>query len=93
MKEFLIDVIDTGGIAEWKHLPGHRNVEGVYVIAECGIDEGKARHFARQHGIKHVFTDKHHSISMLEIDVSSVCTRSNLGAGPTSAALKPAILK
>ena len=88
MKEIAVGIIGTGSIAQWKHLPGHRNVEGVSVIAVCDIDEERARHFAQQHGIEHVFTDYNHLLAMPEIGAVSVCTPNNFHADPTIAALK-----
>ena len=54
----------------------------------CDNDEERTKHFAQEQGIEHDFTNYHHLISMREIDVTSVCTLSNLHAGPTNAALK-----
>ena len=87
MKEITIGIIGAGAIAKGKHLPGHRDIEGVSVIAVCDIDEERARHFAQEHEIEHFFTDYHQLIAMPEIDAVSVCTPNNLHAAPTIAAL------
>ena len=88
MKEIKVGIIGAGGIAAGKHLPGHRKVEGVSVIAVCDIDEQRAKDLAKKHDIKHVFTDYNELVAMPEIDAVSVCTPNNFHAGPTIAALK-----
>ena len=42
-KTINVGIIGAGGIAAGKHLPGHRNVQDVSVIAVCDIDEPRAR--------------------------------------------------
>ena len=39
MKKNWVGIIGTGSIAQWKHLQGRRNVEGVSVIAVSNLDE------------------------------------------------------
>ena len=78
----------AGGIAGGKHLPGHRNVEGVSITAVCDIDQQRAENFAKQHDIKHVFTDYNEMVAMPELDAVSVCTPNNFHAPPTIAALE-----
>ena len=72
-----VGIIGAGGIAAGKHLPGHRGVNDVSVIAVCDIDEQKAEAFAKQHEIEHVFADYNDLLSMDEIDAVSVCTPNN----------------
>ena len=88
MEEIKVGIIGAGGIAGGKHLPGHRNVEGVSIIAVCDIDRQRAENFAKQHDIKHVFTDYNDLIAMPELDAVSVCTPNNFHAPPTIAALE-----
>lgn len=87
MDETKVGIIGAGGIAGGKHLPGHRNVEGVSIIAVCDIDRQRAENFAKQHDIKHVFTDYNDLVAMPELDAVSVCTPNNFHAPPTIAAL------
>ena len=87
MDETKVGIIGAGGIAGGKHLPGHRNVEGVSIIAVCDIDRQRAENFAKQHDIKHVFTDYNDFVAMPELDAVSVCTPNNFHAPPTIAAL------
>ncbi len=88
MDETKVGIIGAGGIAGGKHLPGHRNVEGVSIIAVCDIDQQRAENFAKQHDIKHVFTDYNDLVAMPELDAVSVCTPNNFHAPPTIAALE-----
>ena len=55
MREVKVGIVGCGGIAGGKHLPGHKGVEGVSIIAACDIDETRAKAFAKQHDIPHVF--------------------------------------
>ena len=88
MDETKVGIIGAGGIAGGKHLPGHRNVEGVSIIAVCDIDRQRAENFAKQHDIKHVFTDYNDLVAMPELDAVSVCTPNNFHAPPTIAAFE-----
>ena len=88
MDETKVGIIGAGGIAGGKHLPGHRNVEGASIIAVCDIDRQRAENFAKQHDIKHVFTDYNDLVAMPELDAVSVCTPNNFHAPPTIAALE-----
>ena len=88
MQEIKVGIIGAGGIAGGKHLPGHRNVEGVSIIAVCDIDQQRAENFAKQHEIKHVFTDYNELVAMPELDAVSVCTPNNFHAPPSIAALE-----
>ncbi len=88
MKETKVGIIGAGGIAGGKHLPGHRNVEGLSIIAVCDIDRQRAEDFAKQHDIKHVFSDYNDLVAMPELDAVSVCTPNNFHAAPSIAALE-----
>ncbi len=88
MKEIKVGIIGSGSIATHKHLPGHRKVEGVSVIAACDIDLQRAQNFADEHEIEYVFDSHHDLLTMPEIDAVSVCTPNNFHAEPTIAALK-----
>ena len=83
-----VGIIGAGGIGAGKHLPGHRGVKDVSIIAVCDIDESKAKEFAKQHEIEHVFSDYNDLLAMDEIDAVSVCTPNNFHAPPTIAALE-----
>ena len=80
MQEIKVGIIGAGGIAGGKHLPGHRNVKGVSIIAVCDIDQQRAENFAKQHDIKHIFTDYNEMVAMPELDAVSVCTPNNFHA-------------
>ena len=88
MQEIKVGIIGAGGIAGGKHLPGHRDVEGVSIIAVCDIDRQRAENFAKQYDITHVFTDYNELVAMPELDAVSVCTPNNFHAPPSIAALK-----
>jgi predicted dehydrogenase len=88
MKEIKVGIVGAGGIAGGKHLPGHRSVKGVEVIAVCDIVEERAKSFAKQHNIPNVFTDYKDLVAMEELDAVSVCTPNNFHPGPTIAALE-----
>ncbi len=87
MKEIKVGIVGCGGIAGGKHLPGHRSVKGVSIVAACDIDAARAEKFAKQHDIPHVFSDYEELAAMDELDAVSVCTPNNFHAGPTIAAL------
>ena len=87
VKEVKVGIVGCGGIAGGKHLPGHKGVKGVSIIAACDIDEARAKAFAKQHDIPHVFSDYEKLAAMDELDAVSVCTPNNFHAGPTIAAL------
>ena len=61
-----VGIIGAGGIGAGKHLPGHRRVEGVSIIAVCDIDEPKAKEFGQKHEIEHVFADYNDLLAMDE---------------------------
>jgi len=88
METIKVGIIGAGGIAGGKHLPGHRGVEGVEVIAVCDIIEERAKSFAERHDIPHYFTDYRDVAAMDELDAVSVCTPNNFHASPTIAALE-----
>ena len=88
MKEIKVGIIGSGSIATHKHLPGHRKVEGVSVIAVCDIDLQRAQTFSDEHEIEHVFDSHYDLLAIPEIDAVSVCTPNNFHAEPTIAALK-----
>jgi len=87
VKEVKVGIVGCGGIAGGKHLPGHQGVKGVSIVAACDIDEARAKAFAKQHDIPHVFSDYEELAAMDELDAVSVCTPNNFHAGPTIAAL------
>jgi predicted dehydrogenase len=84
-----VGFIGSGGIAQAKHVPGHKGVLNVEIVACCDIDERRAKAFAERNQIpaQHVFTDYHKMLEMDALDAVSVCTPNNLHAGPTVAAL------
>jgi len=88
MKEIKVGIIGTGGIAGGKHLPGHRSVEGVSVIAACDVVEERVKNFAEKNDIPNIFTDYEEMLKMDELDAVSVCTPNRYHAGPTIAALE-----
>jgi predicted dehydrogenase len=91
MKEFQeikVGIVGCGGIAEDKHIPGHRSVKGVSIIAACDIEEARAKAFAKKNNIPYIFTDYMQLAAMDELDAVSVCTPNNFHAGPTIAALR-----
>ena len=51
VKEVKVGIVGCGGIAGGKHLPGHKGVKGVSIIAACDIDEARAKAFAKNHDI------------------------------------------
>ena len=87
MKKIKVGIVGCGGIAGGKHLPGHNGVKDVSIIAACDIDESRAKAFAKQHDIPHVFSKYEKLVEMDELDAVSVCTPNNFHAGPTIAAL------
>jgi len=72
MKEVKVGIVGCGGIAGGKHLPGHKGVKGVSIIAACDIDETRAKAFAKEHDIPHVFSDYEELAAMDELDAVSV---------------------
>jgi len=88
MKEIKVGIIGAGGIAGGKHLPGHKGVKSVSVIAACDIVEKRVKNFAEKNDIPNVFTDYEELVRMDELDAVSVCTPHGYHAGPTVAALE-----
>lgn len=88
MKKIKVGIIGTGGIAGGKHLPGHKSVEGVSVIAACDVIEERVKNFAEKNDIPNVFTDYEKLLEMDELDAVSVCTPNRYHAGPTVIALE-----
>ena len=43
VKEIKVGIVGCGGIAGGKHLPGHKGVKGVSIVAACDIDEARAK--------------------------------------------------
>ena len=86
-KKMRVGFVGAGGIAQGKHVPGHRSVRNVELFACCDIDEKRAKAFAERNGIKHVFTDYNKMVEMEELNAVSVCTPNNFHAPPTVAAL------
>lgn len=84
-----VGFIGCGGIAQGKHVPGHKSVKNVELVACCDVDTSRAKAFAERNGIpaKHVFSDYTKMVEMDELDAVSVCTPNNFHADPTIAAL------
>ena len=87
-KDLKVGIIGTGGIANGKHAPRYKALDGVSLLAACDIEEEKAEEFARKYDIPHVFTDYEEMLEMEELDAVSVCTWNRAHSGPTIAALE-----
>jgi len=71
-----VGIIGCGGIANGKHMPALRKVEGVEMVAFCDIIEEKAVKAAAEYGTPDakVYTDYKKLLEDKSIDVVHVCT-------------------
>lgn len=89
LSKLKVGVIGTGNIAVTAHLPIYKkHSDEVEVVAIAGISEESVKQLASEYGISRTFTDYHHMLRDVELDLVSVCTPNNLHAPVTIAALK-----
>ena len=71
-----IGIIGCGGIANGKHMPSLRQIEGVQMVAFCDVVPEKAEEAAREYGTPDakVYTDYKELLKDKSIDVVHVCT-------------------
>ena len=80
-------MIGTGNISH-SHMDGYKQLSDVEIVAACDINQPRVEAYARQYGIRHVFTDYHDMLQMEELDAVSVCTWNSVHAAASIAALK-----
>lgn len=83
-----VAIIGTGGIADG-HMEGYRaNGDAAEVVAVCDVDEARARAFAAQYGVDHVYTDAATLLHEERPDAVSICTPNYLHAPQSIMALE-----
>lgn len=83
-----VAIIGTGGIAEG-HAEGYAaNAAAAGVVAVCDVDGERARAFAAQHDIPHVYSDAETLLREQRPDAVSICTPNYLHAPQTIMALE-----
>lgn len=76
MRTVRVGIIGCGGIANGKHMPALKKIEGVEMVAFCDIIEERAQKAAEQFGIEgaKVYTDYKELLQDASIEVVHVCT-------------------
>lgn len=90
MKNIRVGIVGCGFIANGKHLPSIKNVEGVEAVGFCDIVIEKAKASAEKYGPKDAFVceDYRDLIARDDIDVIHVCTPNVSHAEISVAAMK-----
>jgi len=71
-----------------KHLQGHKNIEGVNVVALVGEKPGQTREIADQYDIEHVFTDLADALRLPDVDAAILCTPTPIHAAQAIQCMK-----
>jgi len=87
MKKVKIGIIGNGSISH-AHMEAYKKLVNVEVVANCDINEERARQFAQSYGIPHTYADYNEMLKQEDLDAVSVCTWNNVHAPATIAALK-----
>ncbi len=74
MDKVRIAIIGCGGIATRAHIPAILAQPDAELVAICDINAACVESVAKEHGIKHVFTDYSKLLEMDEVDAVSICT-------------------
>lgn len=90
MKKTRIAIIGSGGISH-VHMAAYKKLPDVEVVANCDINEERAKEFAQTYGIPHCYVDYHEMLEKEEIDGVSICTWNNVHAPATMAALNAGV--
>lgn len=69
-----VGVIGAGNIAEFVHIPGYQKCSNAEVVAICDSLKERAAAFAREFGIKEIYTDYKEMLNQKELDAVSICT-------------------
>jgi len=69
-----VGIIGAGRIAKFVHVPGYRKCTNAEVIAICDVSKEKATIFAKEFGIKKIYTDYKDMLGQEELDAVSICT-------------------
>ena len=75
-KVIRIGIIGCGGIANGKHMPALKKIEGVEMVAFCDIIKARAEKAAKEYGVDgaKVYEDYKELLKDESIDVVHVCT-------------------
>lgn len=87
MKKVKVGLIGNGSISH-AHMAAYKKLDNVEIVANCDINEQRAKEYARRYGIPHTYTDYNEMVQQEDLDAVSVCTWNNVHAPATIAALK-----
>jgi len=73
VKKWKVGFVGVGGIAKYAHMPGWKNLQGAEVVAVSDVREDVAKAFAKDFGIKNVFTDYNKMLEMDELEIIDIC--------------------
>ncbi|SHE46423.1 Predicted dehydrogenase [Caldanaerobius fijiensis DSM 17918] len=90
MKKAKIAIIGNGSISH-VHMAAYKKLENVEIVANCDINEKRAKEYAERYGIPHTYTDYNEMLKREELDGVSVCTWNNVHAPASIAALNAGV--
>ncbi|NLL71268.1 MAG: Gfo/Idh/MocA family oxidoreductase [Epulopiscium sp.] len=82
MEKIKVGIIGAGSISHF-HTRAYQKLENVEVVAVCDLNEERAKAYAKEYHIPHVFTNHHDMLQMEDLDAVSVTTWNN-GHAPIS---------
>lgn len=90
MRTVKVGIIGCGGIANWKHMPSLKLIDGVEMVAFCDLIPERAKEAKEKYGTPDakVFKDYHRLLKMPEIEVVHVLTPNAAHAKITIDALR-----
>lgn len=74
MKKLKIAIIGAGGIAEYAHLPGYKNMNNVEIVAICDIKPEKAERLAKMYNIPEVYENYKDVLEIPGLEAIDICT-------------------
>jgi predicted dehydrogenase len=90
MKKTKIAIIGNGSISH-VHMAAYRKLSNVEVVANCDINEERAKEFSQKYNIPRYYTDYNEMLEKEELDGVSICTWNNVHAPATIAALNAGV--
>ncbi|MEQ2129724.1 Gfo/Idh/MocA family oxidoreductase [Caldanaerobacter subterraneus KAk] len=87
MKKTKIAIIGNGSISH-VHMAAYKKLSNVEVVANCDINEERAKEFSQKYDIPRYYTDYNEMFKKEKLDGVSICTWNNVHAPATIAALK-----
>ncbi len=75
MESLRVGIVGSGFIAQRKHLPAWKRIEGkARVVAVCDVNTKQAEQLARQFGVPQVYADVKEMLARETLDIVDICT-------------------